>query len=180
MRNIMLDIETMGTVAGSAIVQIGAVEFSASHIGEPFSVNISLESCISSGLRMDPNTVMWWMQQSEQARNSLTVDTVHLKVALSQFAEWLCHDRPAIWGDGAAFDNVLLLAAYRATRMPPPWHFSADRCFRTMKELFPVDRVVPDCPHNAASDAIAQAVQMQAIIAKYGISVEASKAVDAV
>ena len=167
MKNVMLDLETMGTSPGSCIVQIGAVEFSESEIGKPFSVNIDLESCVNIGLRIDPKTVMWWMSQSDEARKSLTVDCVQLRDALSMFTEWIGTERAAIWGDGATFDNVLLSSAFRAAKMPTPWHYANDRCYRTLKNLFPVERILPDCPHKAASDAIAQAKQVQAIVAKY-------------
>lgn len=172
MRNIMLDLETMGTAPGSAIVQIGAVDFSIYKIGDPFSVNIDLASCVNAGLRIEPNTVIWWLNQSDAARKSLTVECVPLRDALTQFSDWIGKDKVAIWGDGAAFDNVLLASAYRVTKLPLPWHFANDRCFRTLKELFPVERILSDCKHNATSDATAQAKQVQAIVAKYGVRIE--------
>lgn len=165
----MIDLETMGTMPGSAIVQIGAVEFSAKHLGKPFFVNVCLKSCVRVGLRMDPDTVMWWVQQSPEASKCLTEDAVPIKDALKQFTEWLCFDRPAVWGDGAAFDNVLLSSAYRACGMSPPWHYSRDRCFRTMKECFPVDQVPSALLHHASEDAVAQAKQMQSIIERYSL-----------
>lgn len=172
MRQIMLDLETMGTAPGSAIVQIGAVDFSIYKIGEPFSVNIDLASCVNAGLRIDPKTVMWWMSQSDEARKSLMVDCVQLREALASFADWIGSDTVAVWGDGAAFDNVLLSSAFRAARMPVPWHYANDRCYRTLKNLFPVERILSACPHNATLDAIAQANHVQAIIAKYGVRIQ--------
>lgn len=172
MRHIMLDLETMGTAPGSAIVQIGAVEFSVYKVCEPFSVNVSLQSCGRAGLRMDPQTVLWWMGQAGKIDPQWVKGGVELREALQSFTEWLGDDRPAVWGDGAAFDNVLLASAYRACGLQAPWHYSRDRCFRTMKELFPVERVVSSTLHDAASDAVAQAKQMQSIIAKYAIRLE--------
>jgi hypothetical protein len=168
----MLDLETLGTAPGSAVVQIGAVEFSIYKVGEPFSVNVSLESAVAAGLRVDPKTVLWWISQCDAARSSWTVDAIPLKDALTQFAEWIGNDNVSVWGDGAAFDNVLLSSAYRAMRMPVPWHYANDRCFRTLKNLFPVERILSDAPHNAARDAVAQAKQVQKIIAKYSIRLE--------
>lgn len=168
----MLDLETMGTAPGSAIVQIGAVDFSIYKVGKPFSVNIDLASCVNAGLRIEPQTVMWWMQQNEEARKSLTVDCVPLRDALTQFSEWIGKDTAAIWGDGAAFDNVLLASAYKVTKIARPWHYANDRCYRTLKNLFPVERILSDCSHNATADAIAQAKQVQSIVAKYGVRIE--------
>jgi exodeoxyribonuclease VIII len=172
MRHIMLDLETMGTAPGSAVVQIGAVEFSIYKVGDPLSITISLESCVAAGMRIDPSTVMWWMKQSEAARDSLSENCVSLRDGLQAFSDWLGNSKACVWGDGAAFDNVLLASAYRACRIPLPWHYSGDRCFRTMKEVFPVERVVSEVKHNAAADAVAQASQMQAILTKYAIRLE--------
>ena len=168
----MLDLETMGTAPGSAVIQIGAVEFSIYKVCDPLLITISLESCVAAGMRIDPSTVMWWMQQNDTARQSLTTDCVPLRDGLAQFAAWLGADKCCIWGDGAAFDNALLASAYRACRMPLPWHFSKDRCFRTMKETFPVERVVSEVEHNAAADAVAQAKQMKVILVKYQIRLD--------
>lgn len=172
MKHVMLDLETMGTSPGSAIVAIGAVEFSIYKVGDPFSVSINLQSAVSAGLRIDPGTVVWWMQQSDASRAEVVSGTTALKDALEQFAEWLGQGDVCVWGDGAAFDNVLLSSAYRALRMPQPWHYTKDRCFRTMKEMFPVEKVVSDTPHVAAFDAVAQARQMQVIAAKYKVRIE--------
>lgn len=172
MRHIMLDLETMGTAPGSAVVQIGAVEFSIYKVGDPLLITISLESCVSAGMRIDPLTVMWWMKQSDAARESLTSTAVSVRDGLQLFADWIGKGRVCIWGDGAAFDNALLASAYRACRMPLPWHYSVDRCFRTIKNVFPVETVVSEIEHNAAADAVAQAKQMQAILTKYAIRLE--------
>lgn len=172
MRHIMLDVETMGTAPGSAVVQIGAVEFSIYKVGDPLSITIGLESCVAAGMRIDPLTVMWWMKQGDAARKSLTKDAVPIRDGLQSFSDWIGSEKVCVWGDGAAFDNALLASAYRACRMALPWHYSGDRCFRTMKETFPVERVVSEIEHNAAADAVAQAKQMQAILTKYAIRLE--------
>lgn len=172
MRHIMLDLETMGTSPGCAVVQIGAVEFSIYKVGDPVLITISLESCVAAGMRIDPTTVMWWMKQSNAARDSLSENCVSIRDGLQTFSNWIGKEKVCVWGDGAAFDNVLLASAYRACRMPLPWHYSGDRCFRTMKKVFSVERVVSEVEHNAAADAVAQARQMQAILTKYAIRLE--------
>lgn len=172
MRHIMLDLETMGTAPGSAIVQIGAVEFSIYKVGDPLLITVSLESCVAAGMRIDPSTVMWWMRQSDAARQALLTDSVPIREGLQSFADWVGKEKVCIWGDGAAFDNALLASAYRACRIALPWHYSCDRCFRTMKNVFPVERVVSEIEHNAAADAVAQAKQMQKIVIKYAMRLE--------
>ena len=172
MRHIMLDLETMGTAPGSAVVQIGAVEFSIYKVGDPLLITISLESSVAAGMRLDPLTIMWWMKQSDESRKSLAENTVPIRDALQAFSDWIGKEKVCVWGDGAAFDNALLASAYRVCRMSLPWHYSGDRCFRTMKETCPVERVASEIEHNAAADAVSQAKQMQVILTKYAIRLE--------
>jgi DNA polymerase III epsilon subunit-like protein len=73
----MVDIETLGTKPSSTILSIGAVFFDieTGELGERFYMNIDPKQDRS----IDPSTVMWWMVQSSEARNSL-VDTLQTRV----------------------------------------------------------------------------------------------------
>lgn len=75
-------------------------------------------------------------------------------------------DEIRVWGNGAAFDNVILASAYRRVTAGTPWQYWNDRCYRTVKALH------PDVPmqrtgdhHNALDDAISQAHQLIAMLA---------------
>jgi hypothetical protein len=86
---------------------------------------------------------------------------VHLAEALrefSKFIEFTGGRDILLWGNGAAFDNVILASAYRALRLTPPWKFYNDRCYRTMKAAYS-DVKMPrtGTHHNALDDAISQA-----------------------
>ncbi len=65
---IMLDIESWGTQAGAGIISIGAVvwdEDGPSSEGERnFYVEIDPVSCVRHGLRLEPETVLWWIGQT--------------------------------------------------------------------------------------------------------------------
>ena len=72
---VMLDLETMGNGPDAAIVAIGAVAFdieTATISPRGFYVRVDLESAIGSGGVMDPSTVIWWLQQSDEAREEIT------------------------------------------------------------------------------------------------------------
>jgi exodeoxyribonuclease VIII len=160
----MLDLETMGTVAGSPIIAIGAVMFGKEGLGEEFYTQVSLESCAAYGMRPSGSTVIWWMKQSDEARaafkNNDSAPT--LPEALVAFKKWLPDDSK-VWGNGADFDNVLLAAAYSACGILLPWKYYNNRCYRTMRELFknvPVERV--GVHHNAVDDAKTQAMHLMA------------------
>ena len=168
--HIMVDLETMGTAPGSAIVSIGAVAFDpqAGTLGEEFYRVISLSSCQRAGLSMDPATVVWWTQQSDAARSQLNnADAEELPSALAWFATWFRRQSGQfIWGHGANFDEPLLSWAFRAAHVVPPWKYWDARCTRT---LFDITGERPDrakgVHHNALDDAKAQA---EAVIRAYG------------
>lgn len=159
--HLMLDLETMGTKSNSAILSIGAVEFDilTGKTGKEFYRNISLQSCISLGLKVDADTIMWWMQQSDDARNSLTErKVVSIQQALIDFKEF-CSKEYQIWGNPARFDCGILLNAYNKAGMPIPWDFRKERCVRTLVSFNPEIKnnlEFTGIAHNALADCYHQ------------------------
>jgi len=181
--HIMVDLETMGTNSNAPIVSIGAVVFSEKEVTDKvFQQNVSLKSCMELGMKPDPDTIMWWLQQSEEARKSLTERRPeNLSSVLLSFRCWLLNvsDRGLsglrIWGNGANFDNVILANAYRACFLDVPWKHYQDRCFRTFRELHePIEQAQYRVEHDALSDAVSQAMTMVLIHARDGTSFEGS------
>ena len=170
--NVMLDLETMGTSSTSAIIAIGAVKFSMQDgIIDKFYRSVDLQSCIDLGLTIDGDTLMWWMQQSEEARSQFRLKGNPLYNVLNEFSLWLGNSDYKIWGNGAAFDNAILANAYKACKLPQPWKFWNDRCYRTVKSInshVPFKRV--GTYHNALDDAESQALHLIDISkSNYGI-----------
>jgi hypothetical protein len=161
-RHIMVDLETLGTAPGSVIASIGAVAFDPVEgiLGETFYAVIDPADAQRCGLRIDGETVLWWLRQGDEARAALTGGTrVSLFTALSAFSTfWERHKAKTFWGHGANFDDPLLASAYRAQRLDPPWLYYDSRCTRTLFELAGVkpDRTA-GAHHNALDDAMAQA-----------------------
>ncbi len=162
--DIMLDLETMGNGPNAAIVAIGAVCFDIEkeELGATFYETIDLQSSVAGGGIMDPSTVIWWLKQSEAARLDIIAGREPIESALELFASWigknLDADRVNMWGNGAAFDNVILASAYRRHNMLQPWDFRNDRCYRTIKSLNPCHKMQrTGTHHNALDDAISQA-----------------------
>jgi len=170
MSHVMLDLETMGNGPEAAIVAIGAVEFdcATSTLGREFYTPVDLESSVQLGAKMDVSTVLWWMQQSAEARAMFIVPSKNLAQVLLDFTYWIKElEFPAdvkIWGNGATFDNVILTSAYRHAGLERPWSYKNDRCYRTVKALYP-DVQVPNVgvAHNALDDAKYQAMNMLAM-----------------
>lgn len=162
---VMLDLETLGTTPGSVILSIGAVRFGGGEILDTFHEIIAPKSCVDLGMNVDIGTVQWWMQQSDEARQQLTLPGSPLKSVLRRFADWLADDDSEIWGNGAASDNVWLAEAYRLAGIAQPWSFRGDRCYRTIKNLHPEIEFEPfGTAHNALNDAIAQAKHLMRIL----------------
>lgn len=171
MLDVMLDLETMGKGPRAAIVAIGAVEFdlAAGVVGDQFYEIVDLESSVIVGGEIDASTVMWWMAQSDAARAELVKGGGHLLRVLPDFSVWMAKRGPRddvrVWGNGAAFDNVILASAYKAALMPQPWKHWNDRCYRTIKALHrdvPLVRV--GTHHNAVDDAESQARHLIAML----------------
>ena len=161
MNNTMIDLETMGTGSNAAITAIGAVKFDSSGLGDEFYRVVSLESSIDAGMVIEASTVMWWMQQSDDARKALCKAPTTLAQALIDFTDFIGDDAAGmkVWGNGASFDNVILTNAYRAFKQQPPWKFYNDRCYRTVKNLLgeSIELVRVGEHHNALDDAKSQA-----------------------
>ncbi|MEI6177669.1 MAG: 3'-5' exonuclease [Verrucomicrobiota bacterium] len=164
--NIMLDIETLGNRPGSAIVWIGAVKFGEGKILDEFYIRINAESCIQIGLQMDTSTVLWWLKQADGPRLEITKPGVDIAVALAEFSKWVADPDACVWGNGAAFDNALLDAAYHAASRRTPWKYSNDRCYRTVKSLHPyIPMERSGEHHHALDDARDQAHHLMDILA---------------
>lgn len=175
MLDVMLDLETMGKGPMAAIVAIGAVEFDldAGEIGERFYRVVDLDSAVQAGGVIDAETVMWWLKQSDDARHALTAGGEPIGRVLLQFSEWM-HGRGEfkqvrMWGNGAAFDNVILASAYRNLCTQAPWVHWNDRCYRTAKALHrgvKLQRI--GTHHHAADDAESQARHLIAMLKPQG------------
>lgn len=173
MINVMVDLETMGTGPDAAIVAIGAVVFDpASHNidGETFYRVVDLASSVRQGGVIDADTVMWWLQQGDQARSCLANENkVDIIEALMAFAAFLRHKSNGagvmVWGNGAGFDNVILALAFKRAGLSVPWPFWADRCYRTVAALCPeIKRESYGVAHNALDDAVAQALHLMKVL----------------
>lgn len=163
-KHIMLDLETMGNDSDAAIVAIGAVAFEEDvGLQSAFYTAVKLESSVYHGLAISPSTVLWWLEQSKEARQALTSpEAMDLRDALGAFSRFVSEnggDKAQVWGNGAAFDNVIIRNAYKAVKLDVPWPFWNDRCYRTLRALNTSVKV-PDrggVHHNALDDAKYQA-----------------------
>lgn len=161
MRDLMIDIETLGTAPGSVILSIGAVEFDAEsgQLGDEFYAAIEPQSCVDVGLSVDMSTLKWWMAQSEEARSAAFAGAEYLSKALFDLHQFVADAEPSrVWAKPPSFDLVLLESAYKACAITIPWHYRTPRDVRTLFDI--TGAVQPDVgtAHNALDDAKSQAL----------------------
>ena len=161
----MLDIETFGQGPGSVIVSVGAVKFGGGRILDEFYRRIDPASAVAAGLTMDVATVQWWLRQSDAARAEVSGEGGEaLGDVLEKFGWWIS-DKTEMWGNGIDFDNVLLAEAYKALGREVPWRWSKNRCYRTVKSLYPeVGLVREGLHHQALDDARDQAYHLMSML----------------
>ena len=169
-RNIMLDLETLGTTAGSVILTVGAVVFDNSGVKEGFYRRINLKDSLSYGFTVDADTLKWWMRQNEIMRDE-SFD-VHSKASdnVTTALDWIQNfflaagKKVVLWGNGASFDPVLLEAYFRKFGLSLPFDYRNVRCYRTVSAMFPsVPKRVRLHAHNARYDAEAQVQRLMDI-----------------
>ena len=170
MDNVMLDLETMGTGPNAAIIAIGAVAFEPTGgLGSTFYRVVDLASSVEYGGEIDVSTILWWKKQDDAARKEFARPSIHIHCALDDFSLWIKGQefttRGKIWGNGAAFDNVILRSAYVRAGVEVPWQYSGDRCYRTIKATRPDIKIAPlGTAHNALDDAMNQAKTLISIV----------------
>lgn len=170
MKNVMIDLETMGNKPNAPIIAIGAVYFdmTTGELGNEFYSEVNLESSVAVGCEMDASTVLWWLKQSDDARAKFAKNesAPHLLNVLLEFTAFM--DRGVQpWGNGAGFDLGILANSYRNLGMEPPWAFWAERDVRTIVELDTHNRKklpFTGVPHYALDDAKHQVKYVSAIV----------------
>ena len=164
--HVMLDLETMGNGSNAAIVSIGAVVFNPSNgqLGAEFEEVINLNSAAYYS-DIDAPTVTWWLSQGDEARAIFLKETPKssLKDALLEFNQWLADLGESkdicLWGNGAGFDNVILMNSFKATRIRPNFIHWNDLDVRTIVRMGrdilginPKETLVREGVHHSALD----------------------------
>ncbi|MFW6246550.1 MAG: 3'-5' exonuclease [bacterium] len=164
-KHVMLDLETMGNRSNSVIVSIAAVPFNL-ETGEisdhRFYERVDFQSCLDVGLKVQASTVLWWMQQNEEARKEICKPAENIRSVLMKldafFNNYITDFE--IWGNGARFDMGLLQDAYHACGYDKlPWKFRNERDVRTLVSLAPHIKEQTKnvgVAHNAEDDCIFQ------------------------
>jgi len=132
MKDLMVDIETLGVGSNSVITQIGACYFDryTGEIGEKFKENIDIKSCLKHGLEIDASTLKFWFNQPNP---TFLKNTLDLSLVLSKFSDF-CKEVENIWSH-ATFDIPIISNAYRKCELEIPFAYNSPRDIRTLLDL---------------------------------------------
>lgn len=176
--DIVLDLETASLKPNAAIVQIGAY-CNQTRVGFNHRISLASYPTVDSAdkFHVDADTLDWWKLQPEDVRAYVFGGTDTIIDALKAFYRYVTSQAAShsvtfngvrMWGNGAAFDNVILTNAYNSCGLKQPWSYRGDMCLRTLRNLardsnlpINVDSVQP---HNALYDAMAQAETLASIL----------------
>lgn len=171
--DVMVDLETLDTVATAAIISIGACrfnQFSDEIEDSGFYAVINLDSNLKAGRTISEDTLKFWLRADPAAQSVFfEKDKLDLKDALEELCIWVDRGRKTNpWSMGASFDVPMLEHAFRHFNIEPPWQFWDTKCMRHHKTL-PAAKVAYNSVeragthHNAMMDALHQAKCAQAI-----------------
>lgn len=155
MKDIMLDLETLGTRHDAMIIQIGACYFDreTGEIGRAFSVNIDPKG-YEDKFTIDYGTIAWWFQQSDAARRAVMGNTLSLEEALRILGDFFFDPSDVCIWSHATFDMPILANAFNIVGIKNRLPFRNARDIRTLMDL-----AGPSAPmsrdgihHNALDD----------------------------
>lgn len=157
---VMVDLETLGTSAKAAVIEIGAVCFDLETrtMGPRFETQISLESNGHHDRSIEPETLAWWMgrwRESGQVPDLTVGDTV--EGALWRFCDWwrdhAAEEGAEFWSRGSFDERILQDLTANLNTLP--WDFWNVRDQRTVMAWTRTMRTAP-VAHSALDDAVAQ------------------------
>lgn len=177
-QHLMIDLESLGTKANTAVLSMGAVTFNQlGVIAEIYTVP-SLKFQLQKTTRaVDADTLHWWMNQDDRAKkvfsesmeSSLTVQG--LCSELSVFIDKFVKNKKdlIVWSNGAGFDVPIIEHMLQYSGLEIPWKFWNIRCYRTLKSLFPIENHVKkaEVKHNALDDAKFQAACVMKFLSEH-------------
>lgn len=169
--DLMVDLETLGTEPGCVILEIGLCAFNRHNSGrawQAISIFPSIEEQTSLGMKIDYNTMNWWLEHPEAhevQKSAARVPMADAQAQLVNFWTGFCNKESYIWAKGTPFDISIL-----RTIIMEPWGFRQIHDLRTLKLIY------PDWPgsemrlidHVGRYDAMKQAEEVQWICSMLG------------
>ena len=148
MKEMMIDIETLGLKPGCIVVEIAFVMFDLKTglCAFPNTYLLSIREQRVMGLTSDDETWDWWQKRGGLPTGALA-SPIDVLGILGQFYEE--HQPQRIWARGADFDFPILRALFEAYLLECPWPYYQQCDQRTLTQLAqstsPSHRALADC-----------------------------------
>jgi len=166
---ISFDLETLDSRASAVVLSIGAVIFDEKDLFDEVHIKLSIDDQLRWGRTVGGSTLLWWFEQSGEARLAATSAPRPLLKALHTFAGFvrIAGPKAQLWANGQDFDVGILGSLYDTVGQQRPWAYNAGRDMRTLVEVTGGKK--PDVPregekHDALSDAKHQARIIQHLL----------------
>lgn len=178
--HISIDIETMSSQSDAAVLSVGMCTFTAEGgIEHRVEFHATLDAMQKAGRHINANTVMWWMQQSDEARKLLVSDRARTDIGefCEKIGNWI---EPSgkrtkgrgigMWAKGPNFDIAVMRSLFESQGMRFPIHYGREYCVRTALAFAKaagwrdILDMRPKVAHGALSDAEHQANQVIAVM----------------
>lgn len=132
---IMLDLETTGNIANTAIIQLSMVRFEEDgSVGDSIHINIDQNEQYKLGAKYTQSTLDWWQKTNKELYESITTKNVlSVNTALDIVDAFVTRD-DYIWCH-ATFDMPILDNLYFLAGRNKPWDYKKIRDIRTIVEL---------------------------------------------
>lgn len=155
-RDLMVDIETLGTKPGCVVLSAAGVwfdrDFPTTYVA--FNDTYAIQDMLECGLEIDPPTAKWWFEQDGframakrmEVTTSLADSRMKIREALERSAR--------IWACGPDFDPPILSRALQLD-----WPFWKNRDVRTMRDY--LGGYNKDATHDPLQDCDRQIIQVR-------------------
>ena len=163
MREMAVDLETLGKEVGCPIITIGWAVFDYNGLYHSGQIPIGIDEQLMLGCEINGGTFAWWLTQSNEARSALAAQMkkeLPVRHALEEFSQiWSNLGCETVWGNGPTFDMSILEDLMKKAGHPPPWKYYNIRCVRTIAELAKINKKQyrRGLAHDAEADAVDQA-----------------------
>jgi hypothetical protein len=164
MKDLMIDLETLGSTPETPVISIGAAFFDiqTKKIGPTFYMALDVNEQIARGRKPTGDTIKWWLGQSDAAKRVFHEQAKPALVVLTTFIQWYKANNPKgafVWGNGSTFDISILENMFNDYKLEIPWGYNKAMDLRTFKRFRAGGEQVKKSGvnHNALDDAVSQA-----------------------
>lgn len=166
MRNVMIDLESLGTTPHSVVLSIAVMEFELKHEGPIFGdffefIGDMEEQYVEHARMIDEATIEWWTspEQAEAKKAWYKKSPTPISV-LEEKLKKMIRTNTRVWAHGSDFDFPMLYSFLRDYGVAPMWIYNAVRDSRTIERELPIIRTRPNglnfIKHDAKDDCATQ------------------------